>query len=184
MIMNEDALSFSKPRKNFNGGQSVIIKDQHTGVNPLLSLKRMHWVSDSKSVILNLSDTDRQFVHSLDNLVLQKAREHQTEWFGRTLTLEKLKSLHQSSFHPDGTFRAKVSPNIQVYDILHNVTECERLDGQCVDVKLAIVGIYFKPGRFGVSYNIRQVKLLPAYGLSRYAFEDDSQDEFSDADSN
>ena len=184
MIMNEDALSFSKPRKNFNGGQSVVIKDQHTGTNPILSVKRMHWVSDSKSVILNLSDPDRRFVRSLDNLVLQKAHEHQIEWFGRTLSLENLKNVHQSSFQPDGTLRAKASPNMQVYDILHGNVDYQRLDGQCVDVKLAIVGIYFKPGRFGVSYNIRQVRLLPVYTLARYAFEDDSQDEFSDADSN
>lgn len=175
---------FSKPRRNLDGGQSIIIKDELTATNPILTLKTVRWDKDSNSVIFQTPVSDRHTFEAMDKLVMETAVEHQIQWFGRTLPINKIKSMFCTSLEPTGTLRVKAPSNVQAYDILCQTTNPTSLEGRSVDVKLAVVGVYFKPGRFGVSYKVRQVKLLPTYGLLHYAFEDDSQDDFSDADSN
>lgn len=175
-------ITFLPPRRNFNGGQTVVAVDKQTKVNPLITLKRVRWDARGSSVLFTPSMEEQHELSNLDKIVKEEAIKNQKLWFGKEFSVDKMFSMFESSISIDGKFKARLLPDLQIYDVLKTPVE-SKLNGQLMDVKIAIVGIYFKPGRFGLSYHIRQAMVLPEPTLS-YAFDDDSQDDFSDADSN
>ena len=175
-------ITFLPPRRNFNGGQTVVAVDKQTKVNPLITLKRVRWDARDSSVLFTPSTEEQLELFNLDKIVKEEAIKNQKLWFGKEFSVDKMFSMFGPSISFDGRFKAKRMPNLQIYDILKTRVELEP-NGQLMDVKIAIVGIYFKPGRFGLSYHIRQAMILPEPTLN-YAFDDDSLDDFSDADSN
>jgi hypothetical protein len=54
-----------------------------------------------------------------------------------------------------------------------------------IEAMLKLNGIFFKPGKFGLSWKLEQLRLHPRNVLTHYAFTDELTDEdVSDADSN
>ena len=177
------SIEFSAPRRNLNGGQTVVLKDKQTKINPVMTLKRVHWISnDTNSVSLEPSEDIQLQFKEIDKMVQLEAFALQKTWFGKNIPSEKMKSMYCPSVN-GCTLKAKLSERMTIFDALKQPT-VDNPVGRLVDIKLAVVGVFFKPGRFGVSYVVRQVKLLPVCSLDQYAFDDSSQDDFSDADSN
>ena len=81
--------------------------------------------------------------------------------------------------------KTKLSDNVEIYDIrLLNIKQqaLEDLNGY-LDVIIDLVGVYFVPGKFGIAYKTTQIRVFPQ-SLSKYAFIDDDDSDFSDAEPN
>lgn len=161
-----------------NGVQSVRVRTRsHTGGPEKGVLFQSDTVSCSLSgdgVIMGCSRKLSDAVSVLDGVVLEHAKTHSEEWFGKNLDDSVVIKMFQPTIVEDrGEMRALML-DTDVFDIYRNLCEPSVVhDGcQCV-VMMEVVGVYFSKRKFGLRWNVKQILANPTKHVKGYAFDDE-----------
>ena len=179
-------LHFMKPRNNTLGGQTVVIKlgtKSPTIIIRKVVCTKVDVEHHRQSIVYALDDV--HFFKSIDETTLKMAYAHSKEWFGKEIATHEVRALFVPSVHTIELKTKLTDP--EVFDIrLQKIVmpDFSSLVGKPIDIVVEILGVYFTPGRFGLSYRTTQIKLLPIYVLTTYSFFDDNDSDFSDAEPN
>jgi hypothetical protein len=179
-------LEYSKPKKNVMGGQTVVLRFEKT--IPTLIVKKTQIVKvdfQQHAVTFSLSNKDLIFFNDLDRITLDMAFANAIEWFGKEASIDTIKSLFVPSLQKH-ELKTKTA-NIDLFNICNDRIHSQELTEimrRNIDIVVEVVGVYFIPGQFGISYKTKQIKILPKYNLSSYSFIDDNDSDFSDAEPN
>ena len=179
--MNLEEIVFGIPRANKTGAISVSVKNKCHKIRLICPRSRL-FEYNNKSISTYVSVWN--VVTNIDNNILQNAISKNKEWFGKTLSQEKIRSLFNRSIR-NGIFKARINlSDVTVFDPCNNVinTDCIKTD---LDAKLYVEcsGIYFIGNEFGLSWKVLQIKLFPKDRLVQYSFFSDESDD-SDAEPN
>jgi hypothetical protein len=146
-----------------------------------------------------------QFLNLLDDKLVSDASQRGQEWFKKKNRSKELcKELFASSVKPAmekgeltdkyaSTFKAKVPFYdekfvMPVFDMVSKeIIDSSSLPdvltkGSSVQGLVKLNGIWFAGGKFGVSWEVKQIKVKQMNTLSNYAFADDSDDETDEKD--
>jgi len=177
-------LVFSKPKKNILGGQTVVIKFDKQ--KPTLTLKKLSCVKiNLQNSITYTSEThdDLSFFDQMDKVTMNMAFAHAFEWFGKDVSIDTIKSLFVPSVR-EHELKTKLSSELEFFNICNHKIDFHEIISRNIDVVIEIAGVYFIPGKFGIAYKTKQIKILPKYNLFSYSFIDDNDSDFSDAEPN
>lgn len=141
----------------------------------------------------------KELLEAVDNRVLDESTKKSLPWFKKK---NQSRDVSQALFTPSvkvatengeptdkypPTFKTKVSNYEGKFKVLCFNDEKESLDnmdlpnlvgkGQSVRGLVRLSGIWFAGGKFGVTWELQQLKLTPRAQIKDYAFEDDSDDE-------
>jgi hypothetical protein len=186
-------LKTSSPRSNINGGQTVFVCNENNE-KYIFNLPRCITNEgilgvDKKSIKVETPNSIH--VGGLDEIILNHAVENSIEWFKKTLDKKTLRLMYNpilkdtkwrvrvpmddvtKSFN-GGVFNNK-NERIDIHDVC--------LETETFDAVIQLVGIYFIPGEFGLSWKLLQLKVHPRTSLNTYAFNSD-EDDASDAEPN
>lgn len=148
----------------------------------------------------------KEFLEKFDNKILDDSTKHSLEWFKKK---KQSRDVASALFSPSvkiatengeptnkypPTFKLKV-PNynnsfkVQCFDETKTKLEPEMdtlvTKGHSVSTIVKLSGIWFAGGKFGVSWELVQMKLTPKTAIQEYAFQDESDnddDEVVEAD--
>jgi hypothetical protein len=182
LLMNFDEIVFGIPRANKSGAISVSVKHKGHKLRVISPRSRLSYYNE-KSIETQISYCNK--IYQIDNCIISNAILKNKEWFGKTLSQEKIRSLFRESI-TNGAFKARIIGlhDITVFDPCNNVINPHsiKLD---LDVQLFVEcsGIYFIGNEFGLSWKVLQVKLYPKDRLSSYSFFSDESDD-SEAEPN
>ena len=194
--MESNDLIFGSPRVNRTGARSVSLKKHnhklrcHTPRSNIPFGISEYQSTKNYSITQNLDSNSVSFVNylnNLDSIIIEKAHISSKEWFGKELSIEKIKEIYNPSVKGVGyqSFRARLQiDDVTVWDPCNKQIPLACVMAGC-DVKLSVEcsGIYFIANEFGLSWKILQIKLYPDDTIKGYAFLSDSSDD-SEAEPN
>lgn len=145
------------------------------------------------SIDLSLQDSKNMrifhnFIKTLDEDVLGKAKENSVEWFKKDLSESDIKKLYNPQLKVQKTypplFKVKIpcdsknNPCCTIFDIHKNILDVKNIDKHLdVSAVIELTGIYFVAKQFGLSWKLLQLMIHPKVKLSNYAFIDSDEDE-------
>ena len=203
-------LTYSHPRTNTSGGQTIFVNDPDTPRKPITVVLPKCYLpfgvseySGRHSLQFSLKGDDpsmvafKEFLNKMDLNNVAQAVNHSSGWFqGKTLKQDVIHELYNPSMKQNNDkyppiFRAKFPVNDSgkfmgdIYDTNRNIISQNTIVPGCeVEAVVQLVGLYFVAKEFGVSWKVIQVKVHPnKQTIKGYAFIDD-EDELSDAEPN
>lgn len=176
-------IQFSEAQSGLRGGQTVFMKLDNEKI--LLQLPRMKipfgissyhgqgYTSYSMDMSLYKNDEFKTFITQLNGLVLSNAMLQAQPWFHTsTIAMETLEQYFYSSIRddPKGKFASLFKLNLPIYDgkakkelsffnsTREEITFQDVPKGCMVAVIVELVGLWFQNKKFGIKWNITQVK--------------------------
>lgn len=138
------------------------------------------------------------FLKNLDEKVLDESSKHSLEWFKKkTQSRDVSEALFTPSIkvalengEPTDKYPPTFKSKIKEYDgklkvlcynedkepITENLTET-LTKGQSVRAIIRLVGIWFAGGKFGLNWELLQLKFTPRVSIQEYSFVDDDEDD-------
>ena len=183
----------SCPRSNTNGGQTVCVcnaKDEKYTFNLSRCVSQEGIIGEAKKSI-KVETRNSIHVECLDEIILDHAVENSSEWFGKSMDRVTVQRMYKPILN-NKSWRVRVpiddvtgSFNGGVFNNNNDRINIDdaRLETEMFDAVIQLVGIYFIPGEFGLSWKLLQVKVHPRTLLCAYAFNSD-EDDTSDAEPN
>tara|TARA_Y100000389_G_scaffold199652_1_gene238460 strand:- start:1176 stop:1766 length:591 start_codon:yes stop_codon:yes gene_type:complete len=125
-------------------------------------------------VIMRCSRKLGDAVSVLDGVVLEHAKTHPEEWFGKNLDDSVVIKMFQPTIVEGTDEMRALMLDTDVFDIYRNLCEPSVVhDGcQCV-VMMEVVGVYFAKRKFGLRWNVKQILANPTKHVKGYAFDDE-----------
>ena len=131
-----------------------------------------------------------ELVKNVESHTLTQLKENKDQWFGKPdIDDVFLESGLSSTAVKDSKFRLRVMDDVKIYD-------GEKTEKSFSDLKantrchliIQLVGVWFTPGRWGVTWKVMQVKLKDkrtgVYDYKKYLFSDNDSDDDRDEDLN
>lgn len=133
----------------------------------------------SKPIIITIPDVSS--VKSIEGSIIEYAKSHSEEWFGRQIAESTIEKAFQSSLAGD-TFEAQfiTSKGKILTDFWDAKKQPKSVDsewGGTVDMIVEISGVWFLKKSFGPIFKILQVKETKQKPVRQCLFEDDDDDE-------
>lgn len=177
-------LAFSEPQSGFRGGQTVALSFQDEKIIIQTPRMRMPFgISSfqgqgytSYSIDFSLQDRDdfKKFIQDLHGAVLNQAMLKRSEWFhSSSMARETIEEYFYSGIRddPKGRYASTFKINLQIYDgktktdfFNHNGDEITFQDvskGSAGVAVIELVGLWFQNKKFGLKWNVTQVKVFP-----------------------
>lgn len=199
-------ISFSAPRVNGNGGQTVYIN--HVSGNPLtiqvprtrcpFGVSTQDFDGQQKcSVDISFGHETttkihefKKWVESMDNLIKEKAHENSKQWFKKEMKPAVLEEFYKhqvnkpkNDAYPD-SMKFKIvntkegTPAVDVYNNQKQLIPLDSITkGTDVMIIAQMSSIWFVNKMFGVTWRVKQIKAWPRVTLKSYAFEDESDND-------
>lgn len=198
-------ISFSPPRQNTNGGQTVYIN--HVSGSPLtvqvprtrcpFGFSKNEFDGVMKcSVDIAFTEGNqkigdfKEWIENIDNLLKQKGKENSMEWFKKDMSPVILEELYRHQItkpkkreYPD-TMKFKINntkdgePNVDVYNNSRAlITPDQITKGTDIMIIAQLSSVWFVNKMYGVTWRVKQIKAWPRVTLKSYAFEDESDNE-------
>jgi len=131
-----------------------------------------------------------EMIKTIETHVLSELKTNRVAWFGKKdMDDVFLESGMTSTVVKDSTFRFRMMDDAQVYDAAQR--ELKGFDaiqpGQACHLIIQMVGVWFTPSRWGVTWKIVQVKLKRQRMIEKHRdcmFSDDEHDDEHDEDLN
>jgi len=189
-------ITFVNPKKNMNGGQTVVILNNSETLYLYASKTTTKYIPTGKPHLCfeHMRDNSIDLIRYVDELCLQYVQTHSFECFGKYICEETIQNMQEKSMSALHTFNAKfpLSDNLNdfvgnIYDQCDNLLDFNSLSHNEFKASaiIQLSGIYFKPGKWGASWKVKQLRTYPSYiQPDTYAFLTDEDDNGSDADSN
>lgn len=188
-------LSFSEPSVNNSGGLSVYMKYNNKLIyikSPMSTLQTDLCKNGCVNKFLSLQFTDisfQSFLSDLDMYILKQAFVNNKKWFGKSIDEKTINSIYKRNTIDNFKLKIPLSTNKTfngiIYDEHRNIIDQSYIKYGCsVQFILEITGLYFIGNEFGISWKTIQIKVKPNDTLTYYAFNDNSDDDISDAEPN
>lgn len=158
-------------------------------VKALTDEKRKCFVQLNKATIGDVSgeisfdlntDLNKSKVQKIDDLNLEAARENCSEWFGKNLSDEVIRSAYTPSIVNDQITGDCISVT-KIFNSDQELVDAEMLkQGKKCNVILEFAGLWFAKKAFGPAWNIFQVRVFDEPNLDvypeEYAFNDEDEE--------
>jgi hypothetical protein len=136
-------------------------------------------VSSEISFDLN-TDLNKSKVQKIDDLNLEAARENCSEWFGKNLSDEVIRSAYTPSIVNEQITGDCISVT-KIFNSDQELVDAEILkQGKKCNVILEFAGLWFAKKAFGPAWNIFQVRVFDEPNLDvypeEYAFNDEDEE--------
>lgn len=193
-VKNYDTFIFSEKHKNVFGGQTILInksKALELNIPFLPSYTGIYKKQLNKfSIDFHVTNHVKDFFDEMDQKVLDEAIRNDVAWFGKSLSENEIKSMFEPTVNQNNVLTCKIPvyPNTDKFvgDIYNNdreIVDCCFIQNMDVASIVKLVGVYFIPRKFGLSFKVLQLKTRPLRNeLESYAFLDES--DISDAEPN
>lgn len=158
-------------------------------VKALTDEKRKCFVQLNKATIGDVSgeisfdlntDLNKSKVQKIDDLNLEAARENCSEWFGKNLSDEVIRSAYTPSIVNDQITGDCIAVT-KIFNSDQELVDTEMLkQGRKCNVILEFAGLWFAKKAFGPAWNIFQVRVFDEPNLDvypdEYAFNDEDEE--------
>ena len=193
-------LSFTSPRNNVSGGQSVFIRvNDNKFMIRTMKCRLPFGVNENKgkkSIDLSIDqEKEKDFYKQLDVHILNEAVKNSEVWFKKKLNETVVRELYKPTLRDNEKFPPLVRMSLptnedskfigEIYDMCENIVGDDSLKiGSYVQVIAELNGLYFVPKGFGLNWKIVQIKVFPIdkINISGFAFLD--EDTMDDAEPN
>lgn len=184
-------MKFSKPVKLSDGRyfSKISTDEDQPSYLQLNDITMMTPFSEGDSVVVKLPEQATGKLTSIDDMIVEKAIENSTDWFGKMLTEKSLRTTFVSSFKDDTMDVTKNTRKGQLEVKCYSSSK-EEMDPNDLDVDtvcnviLQMCGIWFMKKSYGISWRLLQIKTKPLPKKKKtevqYMFEDEEEPEESD----
>lgn len=179
-------MKFSKPVKLSDGRyfSKITTDEDQPSYLQLNNVTLVTPFSEGDSVVAKLPEDAINKLTSIDDMIVEKAIENSTDWFGKMLTEKSLRTTFVSSFRDDTMDVTKNTRKGQM-EVKCYTSSKEELDPNELDVDtvcsviLQMCGIWFMKKSYGISWRLLQVKTkrAPRKVTPQYMFEDEEEEE-------
>jgi hypothetical protein len=180
-------MEYSKPQKLPDGRYFLKITGQRKQFNDVTLQDDL----TNKNLSIKIKDDQAEFFKTVDEEVLNQAKQSKVDWFGKELSDETIQSAYQDSL-TDGLVGASLATVkgefvTRAFDRQRTSIELSTVkkDTQC-DVVLELSGLWFLKKSFGPIWRVLQVRIRGAPKAPEFAkeylFEDDPAEEDDPAD--
>ena len=193
-------LSFSNPKQNALGGQSISVS---TNENKKLIFQSPKCLAYNGVSVCSFSNSTKSscyidifansntnpmitFINQIslfDENIKKNAAANSSSWFKKHLDFETIQKLYKPSLkeHEISKYMRLKMPTNKDNEFLGDIFDKNKhhssldyiVPNSIVQVIIECTGIYFIPKEFGVTWKVIQIKVNPPF-LSNYAFIDDN----------
>tara|TARA_B100001094_G_scaffold331814_1_gene401457 strand:+ start:7239 stop:7880 length:642 start_codon:yes stop_codon:yes gene_type:complete len=194
-------LSFSEPKINNMGGQSVYINHNKSKLTiqtpkcyiPFGVSSYQTNYGTKYNIDLSLKDKEtndfRTFLEGFDTYMVNNAVNNSKQWFKKDIKSEVIEELYKKSLKKNEKFPPLMKMKFpcndkgefqgEIYDASgNNLISTNKITKGCsIQVIAELVGIYFVAKEFGVTWKVLQIRMFPNKQLQGFSFVDEDINE-------
>ena len=196
--LNVNDISFSKPKINSRGGQTIYLAYHGSPIMMQIpktkcpfGLNQTNYDDSVKfDISLSLGGSDamdlfNKWVFELDQYICKIATENSEEWFGKKKSEAVVEELYKSVMmnSKNGEYKPTMKFKMPYYDGKHSASIFDSnkneqppsiiTKGSDVTVIAKISSMWFVGKQFGITWQLMQARVSPKQGLNEYAFVDE-----------